>query len=154
MPTLACPDLGRFHFEDEEVIRFPEGLPAFESLKRFVLAQREEFSPFVFLVSVDSPSVRFVCAPAGLIDPAYRFEIAPGDGVEAGLASGIYTADSRDPLLLAIVTLPESAPATANLAAPVVIDLERHWGTQVILPATTYSHATPLHSVARGGEGC
>lgn len=147
MPTLACPDLGQFDFREEEILDFPEGLPAFEKLKRFLLARRDEFAPFVFLISVDSPAVRFICVPIGLLDPDYRFELAAGaetDDPAAGLETGTYSAASVDPLLLAIVTLPNSAPATANLASPVVVNTTRRSGVQVILPGGTYSHVTPL----------
>ncbi len=154
MPTLACPGLGRFDFGEEEILSFPEGLPAFETLKRFLLARREEFAPFSFLVSVDSPAVRFVCVPVCLLDPDYGFEVAAGDGAAAGLEDGIYSAASLSPLLLAIVTLPDSAPATVNLASPVVVDLERRWGTQVILPGTAYSHVTPLQAAASSERSC
>lgn len=154
MPTLVCPDLGRFDFREEEILDFPEGLPAFETLKRFLLAQREEFAPFVFLVSVDAPSVRFICVPVCLLDPDYRFEIAAGDGSAAGLEEGSYSAASENPLLLAIVTLPDSAPATANLASPVIVEKEHGWGMQVILPGTAYSHVAPLRSMASVEESC
>ncbi len=154
MPTLACPDLGRFDFREEEILSFPEGLPAFETLKRFLLARREEFAPFVFLVSVDSPAVRFICVPVCLLDPEYKFEIAAGDGTATGLEEGIYSAASANPLLLAIITLPDSAPATANLASPVVVDSDRRWGTQVILTGTAYSHVTPLQPAATLEPSC
>jgi flagellar assembly factor FliW len=154
MPTLACPDLGRFDYRDEEVLDFPEGLPAFETLKRFLLAQKDEFAPFVFLVSVDSPAVRFICVPVGRLAPDYRFELAAGEGVAMGLEDGIYSAVSGDPLLLAIVTLPHAAPATANLASPVVIDLKRRSGVQVILAGSLYSHVTPLRPLAAEEASC
>lgn len=154
MPTLACPDLGRFDFREKEILSFPEGLPAFETLKRFLLAQREEFAPFVFLVSVDSPAVRFICIPVCLLDPDYRFEIAAGDAAAAGLEDGIYSAASANPLLLAIVTLPDSAPATANLASPVIVDIERRWGAQVILTGTTHSLVAPLRPAAELERPC
>jgi flagellar assembly factor FliW len=154
MPTLACPDLGRFDFRDEEVLDFPAGIPAFETLKRFLLAQKNEFAPFVFLISVDSPAIRFICVPICLLDPDYRFELAAGDETAAGLEAGLYSAASANPLLLAIVTLPNSAPATANLASPVVVDAKRRSGVQVILPGALYSHVTPLRPLAAVEESC
>lgn len=154
MPTLACPDLGRFDFREEEVLSFPEGLPAFENMRRFLLAQREGFAPFLFLVSVDLPAVRFVCVPVCVLDPDYRFEIAPGDGVAMGLKDGLYSAASPNPLLLAIVTLSHSGLATANMASPLVVDAKRRFGVQVILPGGAYSHATPLQPPAVVEQSC
>ena len=154
MPTLVCPDLGELDFRDEEILSFPEGLPAFETLRRFLLVQKAEFTPFVFLVSVDSPTVRFVCIPVGVLDPGYHFEIASGDGAGTGLEDGIYSAAAGNPLLLAIVTLPGFDTATANLASPVVVDADRRLGVQVILPWALYSHVTPLQPRTTVEESC
>lgn len=148
MPMLACPDLGQFDFQEEDIFRFPEGVPAFEALGRFLLLRKEEYAPFVFLASVDSPVVRFICIPVCLIDPDYQFELAAGEGAVAGLANGVYSASSGDPLVLAIVTLPNSAPATANLASPVVLNVGLHAGAQLVLPGTAHSHVTPLRARA------
>jgi flagellar assembly factor FliW len=113
-------------------------------LRRFLLVRNEEFEPFVFLVSVDSPATRFICVPVRLLDPEYRFALASDEGAGAGLEEGLYSAASDDPLVLAIVTLPISAPATANLASPVVVNAGLHLGAQLILSATAHSHVTPL----------
>lgn len=144
MPTLACPDLGQFDFLEEDILSFTEGVPAFEALRRFLLLRKEEYAPFVFLASVDLPAVRFICIPVCLVDPDYRFELAAGEGAAAGLKDGVYSASSGDPLVLAIVTLPNSAPATANLASPVVLNAGLHRGAQLILTGVNHSHATPL----------
>jgi hypothetical protein len=50
---------------------FPLGLPAFEDEKRFLLIERAEFSPLVLLQSAVRPELRFVCAPASILDPDY-----------------------------------------------------------------------------------
>ena len=144
MPTLECPSVGRIDYAEREVLDFPAGLPAFETLRRFVLARVEKFSPFLILASLDSPGVRFVCVPIGLLDPAYRFELTPEESAAVGLPGGEYSADRPIPLLLAIVTLPGAGAATANLASPVVIDMESRRGVQVILSASRYSHAAAL----------
>lgn len=154
MPTITTPGLGPFEYRDEDVVTFPEGLPAFEKLRFFVLAQALEFAPFVFLVSLDRPSVRFVCAPVGLLAPDYRFELLPGESIPAGLEPGQYAADSGTHLLLAILTLPEHGPPTANLLAPVLIHTARRLGVQVILAGSAYSHVTPLPLLAAGGAPC
>ena len=154
MPTLVCPDLGQIDFAEDEILDFREGLPAFETMKRFLLVQKAEVSPFMFLVSVDAPTLRFVCIPISVIEPGYHFEIAGGDGASLGLDDGAYSAAVESPLLLAIVTLPSQGAATANLASPVVVDKPRRLGAQVILPWGNYSHLTPLRPAAAVEELC
>ncbi|MGD0579649.1 MAG: flagellar assembly protein FliW [Bryobacteraceae bacterium] len=154
MPTLATPGLGPFEYRDEDVLTFPEGLPSFETLRFFLVAQSAEFAPFVFLVSLERPSVRFVCAPVVLLDPDYSFELLPGEGQPSGLEPGQYSASSATHLLLAILTLPEHGPPTANLVAPVLIHPQRRLGVQVILAGSSYSHVTPLTSLSAGEAPC
>jgi flagellar assembly factor FliW len=154
MPTLICPDLGPFDFVEEDILTFPEGIPAFEGLHRFLLARKDEFAPFTFLVSVDSPATRFICVPIRLLEPDYHFELAANEGTAAGLEAGVYPACVDDPLVLAIVTLRGTAPATANLASPVVINANRQLGAQLILPEMAYSHVTPLRPFANMEKSC
>jgi flagellar assembly factor FliW len=154
MPMLACPDLGPIDFLEKDILDFPEGVPAFETLRRYLLVPKAEFAPFVFLVSVDSPAIRFICVPVCLLDPDYQFELGPDEGATAGLEEGVYLASSSNPLVLAIVTLPNSAPATANLASPVVVNTGLHLGAQLILPGTKHSHVTPLQPLATVEGSC
>jgi flagellar assembly factor FliW len=154
MPTLLCPDLGPFDFAEEDILTFPEGVPAFETLRRFLLVRKDEFAPFVFLVCVDSPATRFICVPIRVLEPDYRFELAPDEGAAAGLEECVCSASADDPLVLAIVTLRPSAPATANLASPVVINFGLRRGVQLILPGTAHSHVTPLRPFAKMEQSC
>lgn len=154
MPTLTTPGLGQFEYRDADVFTFPEGLPSFETLRFFVLAQTPEFAPFVFLVSLERPAVRFVCAPVVLLDRNYRFELLPGELIPDGLEPGQYSAASGPHILLAILTLPEHGPPTANLVAPVLIHPARRLGVQVILGGSAYSHVTPLTPLSAGGAPC
>jgi len=155
MPTLASPDFGQLEFLEEDILNFAGGVPAFEELRRFLLVEKQELEPFVFLVSVDSPTTRFICIPVCLLDPDYQFELSPDEGAQAGLKDGHYSAVSPDgPLVLAITTLSKSAPATVNLASPVVINAALRLGTQLILSGTAYSHVTPLRLCSTVEEAC
>ncbi len=154
MPTLTCRDLGPIDFLEDDILSFPDGVPAFEALRRFLLVRDDNFAPFVFLVSVDSPLTRFICVPVSLLDPEYRIELEWNEGRPAGLADGIYTASSPDPLILGVVTLPNSAPPTVNLASPVVVNASLRLGAQLILPETPYSHVAPLRPSTAVEEPC
>jgi len=154
MPTITIPGLGAFEYRDEDVLTLPEGLPSFEALRFFLLAQLAEFAPFLFLVSLERPSVRFICVPICLLDPGYRFELLPGEGAPPSIEPGEYSAASPDHILLAILTLPEQGPPTANLIAPVLIVSRRRIGVQVILAGTSYSHVTPLRQPSAGEARC
>ena len=127
---------------------FPVGLPAFEQERRFRLLTRPEFSPLAVLESAGRPELRFVCAPAQLLDAGYRVETSEED--EAVLECGPEDAGAGHLLCLAILTFPESGPPTANLMAPVLLNPGTGRGVQSIRPECGYSHCHPL----RGGEPC
>jgi flagellar assembly factor FliW len=143
LPELIAPGLGEFHYRVEDLITFPEGLPAFDDLRQFLVLQREGLQPFVFLVSAERPAVRFVCLPVAELRPDYCFELTASDC--AWLAPvGVYSPRSKDLLIFVILTLPEQGPATVNLLAPVLVNPARRLGAQIILTGNAYSHAAPL----------
>ena len=154
MPLLESPDFGSFDYAAEDVITFPEGLPSFESLHRFLVLQIERFAPFVFLVSVDQPSTRFTCAPVTLIEPNYRLELTGDEGQVLGLPPGVYPGPGSDPFVFAVLTLPEDGAPTANLLSPVVIDPRRHLGAQLILAGHAYSHIAPVFRQPAEAAAC
>lgn len=121
---------------------FPAGLPAFEQERRFRLVENPEFAPLVLLQSTNTPSLRFVCAPAALLDPAYRPETSEED--EALLGRGAGVASSGRLICLAILTFPESGPPTANLMAPILLDPMTRRGVQCVQSSPRYSHCHPL----------
>jgi flagellar assembly factor FliW len=121
---------------------FPAGLPAFENERRFQLVENPEFSPLVLLQSTRTRSLRFVCAPASLLDPAYQPEIGEEDAALLGRCCA--ATDTRPLLCLAILTFPEGGPPTANLMAPVLLDPETRRGVQCIQSSPRYSHCHPL----------
>src|SRR5947209_7786533 len=63
MPEVNTRHFGIISFEDDAVIQFPQGLPAFESATRFVLIEQAAASPLIFLQSLDDPQLSFVAAP-------------------------------------------------------------------------------------------
>ena len=143
MPQLTAPDLGEFRFSAEDLITFPEGLPAFEHLHQFLLVTRDNLRPFIFLVSAEQPTVRFVCLPVQILRPDYGFELAASDCGWLAPPGG-YHASSPELDVFVILTLSEGAPATANLMAPVVVNLKEQIGMQVIDGGSPYSHRHPI----------
>lgn len=134
---------GAIEYSPEQVIRFPEGLPAFEDEREFLLVEQAATAPVVFLQSLRRPDLAFITLPAVLVEPSFRLAPAPEDLEALGLGAG-----APEPvaglLCLAIVTIPDTGPPTANLMAPVVINLEARLGRQIIQTAVPYSHQHPL----------
>jgi flagellar assembly factor FliW len=128
----------------EDVIAFPDGLPGFESCRRFVLVSVEEHAPFHCLQALDGSRPSFL-----LIDPAvalkrYRRVLSPADRLRL-------EAREDDTLLwLAIVTLGAAGvegsddAASVNLRAPIVINPRVMTGFQVMPHQSLYPLRHPL----------
>ncbi|PKM82406.1 MAG: flagellar assembly protein FliW [Firmicutes bacterium HGW-Firmicutes-14] len=126
---------GLVNYEDNDVLRFPDGLLGFEAKHNFILIPQEvkqqegqKDSPlgFVWLQSLDDSELAFV-----LIDPlSFRaeYEIPWGEPEKEALGE-------RDEVAVyAVVTIPpDPIQMTANLRGPVVINKGTGRGKQLVL---------------------
>ena len=115
-------------------LAFPQGIPAFETERSFRLSDRE---PLQFLES-ETTDLSFLLLPVTMIDPDYRLTLSAEDRETLGA-----TGESRL-LCLAVITAAEDLPPTANLLAPVVINLDTLCAVQAVRSDRVYSHKHPL----------
>jgi flagellar assembly factor FliW len=136
--TLRSPKLGPISYRPSDVIRFPEGLPGFESLTKFLLVTRPECEPFVFLTALDRPEVALPLLPPVLVQPGWAPPIKPSTG-------------SGDLAWYAVVIIAPNAEAIlANLRAPILVNLGDRIGRQVVLDDERLPLSVPL--VAAGSR--
>src|SRR5690349_6182556 len=119
MQSCQSKYFGVLVYEASAVIEFPEGLPGFEDQRRFILIDRQDLTPLVFMQSLDTPGLCFLAVPAGVVTDNYLLEL-PDDSPVLKLSRK--PAIGKDVVCLVIVTLRPTGP-TANLLAPIVIDL-------------------------------
>lgn len=134
--------LGPVAVHPHAVIEMPQGPLGFAHLTAFGIADlpNPDLAHFKLLQSMDDPSVTFVVAPIE-VDGG---PIARQDVEDACLHAGMGT---NDLLLLLIVTVrndPTGVAVTANLRAPVIIDVRRRTGRQVVLANPDYAVRHPL----------
>ena len=109
-----------------DIVRFPEGLPGFESCCGFVLMAASDGVPVQRLESVEGPEARFLTIDPRYVLPTYRFELSDHDRMRL-------QAKPETPLLwLSMVMIEADGAITVNLRAPVVINPERMIGCQVM----------------------
>ena len=65
--------------DNDTEIRFPEGLPGFESCGRFVLTHSEKYAPIHFLQAVADENVSLPVLPIQSVDPDYRLTLSNHD---------------------------------------------------------------------------
>jgi len=123
--NVPSPQRVTYHLE------FPNGIPAFESERRFRLTDRE---PLLFLESENNKEVSFLLLPVALIDSDYRLSLTAED-------RALLNASAESRLLcLAVLTAAEDSPPTANLLAPVVVNLDCGRAVQAVRSDSVYSH--------------
>jgi len=126
------------------VYEFPHGLPGFEEEKRFLLIEAPHGGPLVFLQSMRQASLCFVAFPIRILDESYELAVAPEDLEELGLDSTRQPDPGAEVMVLALLSLDGKAMPSANLMAPVVLNLKTRRGLQAIRRDSRYSHQYSL----------
>lgn len=125
---------GEIEIQQEDVLTFPQGIPAFEDEKKFVILTLQEGTPISILQSVKTPTLAFVLGDVFSIFPDYDIELTQ-NAIEI-----LSIDDAKNALVYCIVTVKEPfVQSTANLKAPVVINTAEKIGKQVVLNQTNYS---------------
>jgi flagellar assembly factor FliW len=125
---------------DGIALHFPNGLPGFETVTRFTLKEQPSLSPVAFLKSVDTPDLCFLVIPVQSILPDYGLSISSDDLRTLALDDSRLPEVGSEVHCLTILTVPEQGPLTANLLAPVVINMAAGLAVQAVRADAVYSH--------------
>jgi flagellar assembly factor FliW len=128
--------------DDLPDLEFVGPVAGFPDRRWFVLAEIDPASLLRSLRSLDDPGLRFLVLPPGPFFPDYAPELG-NEWVEA-----LELTAAEDALVLVIVTPgATAAEATANLLAPVVVNVRTRRAAQVVLA----DPALPLRASLRAG---
>ena len=146
MPTLQTTHFGDLTYNDDSAYRFRSGLPGFESEHVFVFLNQPQTEPLIFMQSASSPGLCFILLPIRVVDPQYNLTLEPEDLSELRLPKGRQPRIGDDILCCAVIRSGENTTAgpTANMLAPIVVNLKHHIGMQVIQAGSGYSHQQGL----------
>jgi len=131
---------GVLEVSKEKIINFPKGLLGFEHLRQFVIVPVDNNPAFVWLQSVEASEVAFLLVDPFLFFSGYEVELT------CDLREELSIKDRSDVIIQAIATIPKTGikDMTANLVGPVVINVRRNLGKQVVLQNTEYGTKHPL----------
>lgn len=141
MPQTVTAQLGTLDYLEESVLTFPMGLPGFENRRRFVLIKQPALAPLIHLQSLETPELCFLAMPVHAIDSTYRVVLVPEDESLLGIED-----EAAPPLVLAILAASGDGTLTANLMAPVVVNINTRVAVQAVRPDNSYSHQHALAS--------
>lgn len=136
MAVFRTQHLGDVEYGEESIVEFAGGIPAFPQATSFILIEPPEMSPLLFLQCLSEPALCFLTIPVECLDRDYRLTVM-NEELEA-LGPG------EDLLRLAILTVAEGKPPTANMMSPVVINRGTRRGRQMIQLSADYSFTQPL----------
>lgn len=148
MPEIESRYFGLLHYEEEDVIGFPAGLPGFENQQRFLLIEQPVNRPLAFLQSLDRIELCFVTVPVQVVMQDYRVPLSREECTILGLDVGAEARPGGDLLVLAILAVEADGGVSVNLRAPLVIHCARRRAVQAVPEDCPYSHRHPLAAQA------
>lgn len=130
---LQTSRFGLLEVGTDAVIRFPEGIPAFEDHREWAFVGDDD-SPIKWLQSLSDGDVALPVCPPELVFPGYRAELEEED-------LKLIEATSEEELgIMVVLTIPgEVSKMTANLRAPLIFNHVKRLGCQVILRNEDYA---------------
>lgn len=133
---------GAVGLDQEDVIEFPEGIPGFASLRKFILLDDPTDDIFAWLQSCENPAVAFPVLEPDLFAKNYNIGLTKRDLESLGLALGErYHA-------FCIITIPtDPRNMTANLKAPVIINATKKVGRQCVLQDNALAINEPIFAI-------
>lgn len=130
---------GAVSLTSDDVIHFPEGLLGFNELRRFVLLDDPSDEIFAWLQSCEDPGIAFPLLEPELFTAGYNVQLTKHDLEILQLASkeGVRS--------FAIITIPQDpTQMTANLKAPIVINVQKRLARQCVLQDNSLAIREPI----------
>lgn len=137
--------LGKINIDKSSVLSFPNGLLGLKDSKEFAIINLEDIPHFKFLQDIRNENISFLVINPWDFFSDYDIEL-PDDKLK-----NIDINPKGDNLMeiYTIITLSkEFKKSTANLLAPVVINLKEKKGKQIVLNNSPY---TTKHSIFKEG---
>ncbi len=131
MITFQSSRFGEMSVPANTVIEFPVGLVGFPENKRFVVLDYKD--PFSWLHSLDDPSLAFVVIDGSQFGDSYSVTPPMGE------ATCEFKKDDEVGVLVIITVRPDPSMTTANLKAPIFVNMRNRKATQIIFDDPRYS---------------
>lgn len=130
---------GKIQYDEKDVLTFNKGIPGFNNLKRFILADLDGYEPFKLFHSIENDEVALIVTSP--YDFYENYEIVIGDET----VKHLNIEDPSKVLIIVTVTLNSDVKKiTMNLQGPIVINTSNNFGEQIILDDSKYKVKTPL----------
>jgi len=134
MITLKTERFGELVIDENEIIKFPHGIPGIP-FERFII--RECLEPVKWLISVDDPDLAMLIVSPFKFFPTYAFELS--DEI-----TSVLQAEKEEDLEIYVSLLKYNDGVAANLKSPFVINKKKKIGVQILLEDERYQFKEPI----------
>ena len=124
---------GEIEIEPREVLHFPVGIAGFPDERAFILVRTKETGTIAWLQSARTPSLALPLVSAHAFGSSYPDVPFLPIAERAGIGS-----DMEEMAMMVVLNAPEGQPATVNLLAPIVVNIESRVGGQLFLEGTSF----------------
>lgn len=125
---------GTVDIDPKNIITFDSGLVGFEDKHRFTLLGTGEENTLIWLQSLDDENLAFVVIQPRFFKPDYQPSIKIDD------VKDLEVGDSADLQLYTIVVIPQDVKKmTANLRAPIIVNVKNNKAKQLVLSDEGYN---------------
>ena len=118
----------------DKIIEFRDGLPGFPTSRQFVMAQRPEEKPFVWMHSVSDPGLAFALVDAYAWSKDFMLEVDDAELQELG------SLDPMDYAVYFILRIDKAAKGTTLQAkpnAPLLVNVRNRQARQIVVPLSS-----------------
>lgn len=130
---------GLVELKSEDVLTFNEGLLGFQDLRQFVLLDDPNDDIFAWLQSCELPSIAFPVLEPEIFGHKYNINFNRTD------LESLKMLPTQQPAYLNIITIPDDpTQMTANIKAPIVINVEKRIARQCVLQDNNLAIKEPI----------
>lgn len=136
---IISPIHGKITYKENEIITFEKGIPGFPNLKKYIIREALEDSHFSIIQSIEDKDIGFILISPFTVKENYEIKL------NEEIIKNLNIKKEEDVILYSLVTLSEKVEnITANLKAPLVININDKKGEQYILDKEEYKIKTKV----------
>jgi len=136
--NIVTTRFGLVQVQESDLFRIPDGLVGFRAFTQFALLPDPEVAGLLWLQSATAAELAFGLIAPPLAIGDYRIELRPGDRTALELD------EERSALTYVILNRGDGGGLTVNLQGPLVFNMARRLGRQLVLTSSRYAVRYPL----------
>lgn len=122
------------------VYHFAQGIPGFEEMRAFRFVEVGNELPMMLMKAVEDEHISLLVASPFLFYPEYEWELTAWIKEELEIIE-----DSDVQIWNVLTVLDDPSQATINLLAPIVLNVRKRMGKQIILSDQSFSARAPIN---------